>query len=330
MNSYIILPHSLVVVTGGKQYTASDTHASYAAILEAIKTDNWEIIPSLMDVASHINKLGRDKITVVNGVVMFNGDEIHNTLTVRLLEMLSQGFNVDPMIKLLENLMANPLKTAIDEFYLFIEGNKLPITEDGCIIAYKRVNDSYLDLFSHTVVNTPAHLLPGGTMEPVTTINKVTTEVVNGVTTVSMPRSMVDANRAIDCSVGLHFCSLSYLGEFHQGSGRILLLKINPRDIVSIPYDYNNTKGRCWKYEVIGELETVDNNLPTEVYTDVAVVPATVNSDEHAAYDAGYQDGRAKKDKAVAFPKIPGYAEAYESGYKDGRGKQKRKFPRII
>jgi hypothetical protein len=326
MNSYIILPHSLVVVTGGKQYTAADTHGSYAAILEAIKAGNWEIIPSLMDVANHINKMGRDKITVVNGVVMFNGDEIHNTLTSRLLEMLSQGFDVEPMIKLLENLMANPLKTAIDEFYLFIEGNRLPITEDGCIIAYKRVNTDYKDLHTGRVLNMPAHMLPDGTMESVT-VNSVTTEVVDGVTVVSMPRSMVDANRAVDCSVGLHFCSLGYLNEFHSGSGRILLLKINPRDIVSIPYDYDNTKGRCWRYEVIGELETVNNNLQSEVYTDVAVVPATVNSDEHVAYDAGYQDGRSKAEKRVGL--LLGQ-DAYDAGYKDGRGKQKRKFPRII
>jgi hypothetical protein len=32
-----------------------------------------------------------------------------------------------------------------------------------------------------------------------------------------------------------------------------MILKINPRDVVAIPADYNNTKGRCCRYEVIGE-----------------------------------------------------------------------------
>ena len=31
-------------------------------------------------------------------------------------------------------------------------------------------------------------------------------------------------------------------------------MKINPRDVVSIPNDYDNTKGRACRYEVIGEV----------------------------------------------------------------------------
>jgi acyl carrier protein len=54
------------------------------------------------------------------------------------------------------------------------------------------------------------------------------------------------------CSYGLHFCSQSYLQKF--GGDRIVILKINPRDVVSIPTDYNHAKGRCCRYEVIGEL----------------------------------------------------------------------------
>ena len=54
------------------------------------------------------------------------------------------------------------------------------------------------------------------------------------------------------CSYGLHFCSEGYLRHF--GGDRVVILKINPRDVVSIPTDYNNTKGRCCRYEVIGEV----------------------------------------------------------------------------
>ena len=34
----------------------------------------------------------------------------------------------------------------------------------------------------------------------------------------------------------------------------MVILKINPRDVVSIPTDYNNTKGRTCRYEVVGEV----------------------------------------------------------------------------
>ena len=32
-----------------------------------------------------------------------------------------------------------------------------------------------------------------------------------------------------------------------------MIVKIDPADVVSIPVDYNNSKGRCCKYEVIAE-----------------------------------------------------------------------------
>ena len=42
---------------------------------------------------------------------------------------------------------------------------------------------------------------------------------------------------------------------FRSFSGeRVMILKINPRDVVSIPTDYNDSTGRCCRYEVIGEV----------------------------------------------------------------------------
>jgi len=40
----------------------------------------------------------------------------------------------------------------------------------------------------------------------------------------------------------------------HFGGERIVIVKINPADVVSIPSDYNDAKGRTCRYEVIGEL----------------------------------------------------------------------------
>jgi hypothetical protein len=38
------------------------------------------------------------------------------------------------------------------------------------------------------------------------------------------------------------------------GGERTVIVKINPRDVVSIPTDYDNSKGRACRYEVIGEV----------------------------------------------------------------------------
>jgi hypothetical protein len=69
-----------------------------------------------------------------------------------------------------------------------------------------------------------------------------------------MPREQVDKDRNNTCSVGLHFCSKDYLSSYGGASGHTMIVKINPADVVSIPSDYDNTKGRTWKYEVVGEI----------------------------------------------------------------------------
>jgi hypothetical protein len=69
-----------------------------------------------------------------------------------------------------------------------------------------------------------------------------------------MPRNKVDEDKDRTCSYGLHFCSISYLPHFSDScGGHTMIVKINPKDVVAIPADYNNTKGRTCRYEVIGE-----------------------------------------------------------------------------
>jgi hypothetical protein len=123
--------------------------------------------------------------------------------------------------------MSNPSKRAVDELYGFLEKNNLPITPDGHFLAYKKVRDDYTDVHSGTMDNGVGQI-------------------------VEMERNEVDDNKDRTCSTGLHFCSQNYLNHF--GGERIVIVKINPRDVVSIPSDYNDSKGRACRYEVIGEL----------------------------------------------------------------------------
>lgn len=66
-----------------------------------------------------------------------------------------------------------------------------------------------------------------------------------------MERSLVDDNPNNTCSSGLHVASFKYAEDF--GSGRLVLCEVDPRDVVSVPVDYNSQKMRTCKYKVIGE-----------------------------------------------------------------------------
>jgi hypothetical protein len=73
--------------------------------------------------------------------------------------------------------------------------------------------------------------------------------------TPSMPRNEVDDRRDNVCSKGLHFCSWDYLPHYNGHRGKVVILKIDPADVVSIPSDYNNAKGRAWQYLVWDEVD---------------------------------------------------------------------------
>jgi transcriptional regulator with XRE-family HTH domain len=131
------------------------------------------------------------------------------------------------MLKFMDRLYANPSQDAIDELYDWLNGCKLPITDDGRFVAYRRVRSDYKDCYTGTIDNSPGQI-------------------------VFMKRSDVCDDRHNTCARGLHFCSGAYLPNYP--GDRIMQVVVDPADVVSIPSDYEYTKGRTWQYEVVKEI----------------------------------------------------------------------------
>lgn len=203
---------------------------------EAKVQELWEQLETLSDVPAFIQNASNGKVFVRDGIVYYGEEAIHSTLSSRILWGLSEGFDMDPYIAFLENLMQNPSKRAVDELYGFLEACNMGITEDGHLIAYKRVRNDYTDCHSGKFDNSVGKVL-------------------------EMARNKVDEDKDRTCSYGFHFCSQSYLPYFGSSHGnRVVIVKVNPRDVVSIPADYANAKARCCRYEVIGEYTGADVN----------------------------------------------------------------------
>jgi len=215
-------------VINGQSYTIANDHPKYKQIIESIKQKDWDAFVNLVNISKQVEQYA-DGIDIQDGALIVNGEVIHNTLTKRIVSFMGQGLPFDPMMKFLSNLMGNPSKRAVDELYDFLEAGELPITEDGCFLAFKNVRSDYKDIHSGTFDNS---------------VGKVC----------EMSRNRVCDNKDQTCSSGLHFCSIAYLPSFSDSNGgKTMILKINPADVVSIPSDYNNTKGRCCRYEVVAE-----------------------------------------------------------------------------
>jgi hypothetical protein len=214
----------------GKSYTVAQDHLHYKKILNKLKDKDYTNLLDLIDVSKGIAEVTDGVITVKDGNVQYKGREVVNPLTDRIVKFIQEGLPFEPMVKFLENLMQNPSRTSVQELYLFLENNELPITEDGHFVAYKKVRNDYKDIYSGEFDNSVGSVC-------------------------EMLRNEVCDIRERTCSQGLHFCSKQYLPSFGScQNNRVMLVKVNPADVVSIPSDYNNAKGRTWKYEVIGEV----------------------------------------------------------------------------
>ena len=258
---------SVTVHINGKQYTAQrSTHDTYDKILERIKDKDYDGIENLFDIRQHIKNTTDGQVEIRDSSLFYKGFELNSYLANKIISMHDQGYPVSNLIRFLENLMENPSRTSVEELYLFLEYGDMPITEDGCFLAYKKVRENYTDIHSGTFNNS---------------IGKV----------VQVERNTVDNRRYNTCSYGLHFCSKEYLGSFGSShNNRVVILKINPKDVVSIPSDYNNTKGRCCRYEVIGEWEGYQD------YKTSTAFDRSYYSNDDLRNDYGYEYGEWKDD----------------------------------
>ena len=241
--AYLVNGGNITVIIGGNQYNAiRGQHPNFEKILDAIRNSEWDGITTLFDIKKDIAESLSGLVEIVNGVLYFDGSPIHNVLADRILDMVENNLPIKSLVKFLENLMRNPSRTSVQELYLFLESGNLPVTEDGCFLAYKKVRHDFKDIHSGTFDNS---------------VGKI----------VEVPRNSVDDQRDNTCSYGLHFCSKEYLPAFgSQSSNRVVIVKINPADVVSIPSDYKNTKGRCCKYEVIAEFEGYNDSVAREAF----------------------------------------------------------------
>jgi hypothetical protein len=236
---------SIVVRVDGRMEVATSDHPAFDAIVEAARVGDEQII-DLFNVATAITtKFERvtDRVTVRDDVVYFDNDAVNNDLTAHMLRVLSAGKDVTPVAKFWENLASNPSAHSREQLFRWIKDRNLTIDEDGYIVAYKGVNvDEDGNYVSATAGPAVVNNVP---------VNGFVPNAVGNV--VEMARSSVVHNPAVGCSVGLHAGTYDYASTFT--SGPTLEVRINPRDVVSVPTDCYDSKMRVSRYVVAGVVE---------------------------------------------------------------------------
>ena len=241
---------TVTVYAKGKRYTFAKDNPHYEKVKEAVKKKDAAEIERLGNLPKAIETYAGSLVKVESGVVHYKNKAIHNSLTKRILRLMAEGFPFDSMLKFLENLMQNASHHGVTELYNFLVHRNLPITENGCFLAYKTVKLDYMDWHTGTVRNQV------------------------GDTPIRLERNEVDDNWRVQCSSGYHVGAIEYVTDFHSGEGHIMIVEVNPADVISVPTDESFTKCRVCFYTVVGEME---GELLAQVYrtSQTSFTPST-------------------------------------------------------
>jgi len=240
---YIITNNSITIVFDGISHTLNDGHPNYGAVRQAIIDRQFDKIPTLVDIPKAIRQYSHGNIEIKDGAIKYAGQPVHNYVCDKIFSFMKEGLPFEPLVAFLNKLMSNPSKRAVNELYLFLEHKAMPITPNGNFLAYKSVDSNWRDHHTGTFDNS---------------IGK----------TLEMVRNAVCDDADVGCSSGFHAGSLEYASSFGGGDKRLVIVEINPADVVSIPKDSNCQKLRTCKYKVVSEYTEKLPDHYTEKYSD--------------------------------------------------------------
>ena len=229
--STIITENSITVLFSGESPKMINCdHPNFNKCKEAIRKRDWRSLHDMINIEASVRKyVSSNGVRVENGTLYYNDEPMHGLIVDRVFQFMSEGLPFEPLVRFIENMMQNPSFRSRNELYNFLEHEGLPITEDGHFLAYKAVRADYYDIYSG--------------------------KFYNGIgSRVSMPRPRVDDDCNRGCSAGLHAGSLDYVRGYGNDTSRYLIVKINPRDVVSVPSE-DSRKLRCCEYLVVSEFK---------------------------------------------------------------------------
>lgn len=272
--NWIIADQNITVNYDGQTHMLSRQDPNAGKLIQALKEKRFDDIPKLVSAAKRIETMSKGKFTVKDGQIWVEGTVVPHVLGRKIEEFANEGLPYEPLILFAKNLQANPSFRATQHLYEFLEKNNHPITENGNFIAYKKVRSNFKDIHSGTFDNSPGQVL-------------------------EMPRNQVNEDPDQTCSYGLHVANWDYAHNHFGSSNDIMLeVEVDPRDVVAIPVDYNQSKMRVCKYKVLGVVEQ-ELSTPLRVTNPSTVLTETEGDDweEEEEEEEDYDDESSSEEE---------------------------------
>ena len=231
---YTVTAREISFVFQGTSFSIPKSHEKYSEIYQAVMDNDHDALDGLVvsqekltenikHVVSTLNEEDAKNIQVkiVDKTIYCNNKIFKGLASTEFIKYVAENNTrmISQFKRFMFNCSLNPSNDSVEELYDFVVKNRLKVTPAGTILLYKWVKDDYHDCRTGNFNNTPG-------------------------LTIKMDRKKVNPNRHETCSNGLHLCSYKY-GKFGD---RLLLVELDPKNSVSIPTDYSQSKMRCCEY----------------------------------------------------------------------------------
>lgn len=243
--------------------TIPETHEAFQQIIDltlsgAGDDEIRDLVNIVLGAKKRLTTLS-ERVSIQSNELFFDGDPISGALVETIIELFGKNSSkLGSVVNFLEKVKTNPDISSIDGLWKWIERGDLVLTEDGDFLAYKGMSGTGA---ARTSRSSGKAFVNGEEVEG---------QIPNpDGAVISMPRSKVDDGGYQACSTGLHAATHDFARGFAQG-GDVVLIKVNPRDVVSVPKDESFQKLRVCRYTV---LHAVSGRLDGRLYVQPELAP---------------------------------------------------------
>lgn len=232
------------------QHTARSSHPYFADVKKALQDGDTGLAYRWLAKKTEDMKQPK-RVKLVGNALEFDGQKFHEAFAEAYAMSKDDPRGTEALNLFFTNLSENPNPISVKAFTSFMAKTRMPITDRGTFLAYRRCNKDWVDHHSRSFDNRPGSVC-------------------------EMDREDCDANQHSTCSTGFHVCSHTYLNNF--SSGPDLVVEINPRDVVAVPPDYNLSKMRLRSMRVLCTLPYFKRQLLNYYQDALAMVPFFVTA----------------------------------------------------
>ena len=246
------------VVIDNTAHQFNHMHPEYEGLAECVKVGDSEAFLQLLETGTVIENWSEGNFRFEDGSLFYEDEQVAHQPTKRIIDMIKNGWDHKPMLAYLDRLYQNVSNRAVMESYDWCSHKGLPITPDGYLVGYKGV----AMYGGENATDKMGRPLTEGDLVDKWTGNSFRNNVADEC---NMNRRGVSDNCEQGCAAGLHVGTYEYASNWAGSGGKVVLVKFDPANIVSVPTDCEFSKMRVSGYIVIGIARDI---IEEEVYED--------------------------------------------------------------